>query len=279
MRPARLLRLPSRVCLGRPLGASLSTTNAGSAVDPNLARNCTTINPCQQDATIIRDAEIKANIVNECGRTELEGNIDIGENTENALAAKAVTGVKPGTEMIVTVHQVNADGAGPYVCDLVEQGNTGVITQNLTVKNNVPGANGFSQEKFKDFNMTVVMPEKFDCTGASTGNVCTVRCRNNAQAGPFGGCFPVQQVGKQATNFSPQSIPTKSTLEAVSAQVAQDQKDLKVAEQAIANFGTEEAKLNAAAVASRVSVVAGDFPTQTPDVRPPQFSHGGNRFF
>lgn len=206
--------------------------------------------------------------MNECGRTELDGNIDIGENTENALAAKAVTGVKPGTEMIVTVHQVNADGAGPYVCDLVEQGNTGIITQNLTVKNNVPGANGFSQEKFKDFNMTVVMPDKFDCTGASTGNVCTVRCRNNAQAGPFGGCFPVQQVGKKAQDFSPQSIPTKSTLEAVAAQVAQDQQDLKVAEQANANAGTPEALANAAAVASRVSIVPGNFPTQTPDVRP-----------
>lgn len=29
-------------------------------------------------------------------RTELTGNIDVGENTENALAAKAVTSVKAG---------------------------------------------------------------------------------------------------------------------------------------------------------------------------------------
>jgi len=76
-------------------------------VDTAIARNCTGISPCQQDTTIIRDAEISANIVNECGRTELTGNIDVGENTENALAAGAVTQVKAGTLMTVTIHQVS----------------------------------------------------------------------------------------------------------------------------------------------------------------------------
>lgn len=94
-------------------------------VIPELARNCITINPCQQDATLIRDAEIKANIANECGRTEIGGNIDIGESTEKAIAANAVTEIKPGSEVVVTLHQVNADGAGPYECDLEEDGNTG----------------------------------------------------------------------------------------------------------------------------------------------------------
>jgi Egh16-like virulence factor len=75
-------------------------------VDPAIARNCTGISPCQQDTTIIRDAEISTNIVNECGRTELTGNIDVGENTENALAAGAVTQVKAGTLLTVTIHQV-----------------------------------------------------------------------------------------------------------------------------------------------------------------------------
>ena len=71
-----------------------------------MARNCTAINPCQQDTGIIRDAEIADNIVNECGRTELSGNIDIGENTENAIAAGAVTQVKAGTQMTVTIRQL-----------------------------------------------------------------------------------------------------------------------------------------------------------------------------
>jgi hypothetical protein len=99
-----------------------------------------------------------------------------------------VTQVKSGTKLTVTIHQVNADGAGPYVCDLDQTSNAGPGGNiNLTVENNVPGANGLSQAKFQDFNMTVVMPTNFTCTGASTGNVCTVRCRNNAVAGPFGG--------------------------------------------------------------------------------------------
>jgi len=65
--------------------------------------------------------------VNECGRTELTGNIDVGENTENALAAGAVTKVKAGTLITVTIHQVNADGAGPYSCDIDMTSRTAVF--------------------------------------------------------------------------------------------------------------------------------------------------------
>lgn len=82
----------------------------------------------------------------------------------------------------------------------------------LKVTNNIPGSNGLSQNKEMDFNITVSMPANFTCIGGkawpsfhgltttitrhleidsplltgSTGNICTVRCRNNAQAGPFG---------------------------------------------------------------------------------------------
>lgn len=43
--------------------------------------------------------------MNECGRTELTGNIDIGENTENAIAAGKVTQVQAGTQMTVTIRK------------------------------------------------------------------------------------------------------------------------------------------------------------------------------
>jgi hypothetical protein len=81
-------------------------------VDQNLARNCTTISPCQQDSTIIRDSEITQNIVNSCGRTEINGNIDVGEQTENELAANRVTTVSSGSVMTVTIHQVS----GLFAC-------------------------------------------------------------------------------------------------------------------------------------------------------------------
>lgn len=75
-------------------------------VDQTLARNCTTISPCQQDSTIIRDSEITQNIVNSGGRTEISGNIDVGEQTENELAAGRVTKVSSRTNLKVTIHQV-----------------------------------------------------------------------------------------------------------------------------------------------------------------------------
>lgn len=138
-------------------------------VEPSLARNCTNISPCQQDTTIIRDAEITANIVNFCGRTELAGNIDVGEETENALAGGAVTQVTAGSSVTVTIHQVNADGAGPYSCDLDVTGNAGIVAnlKNLTVTNNVPGLNGLSQAKTQQFDITVAMPADLACTGGT----------------------------------------------------------------------------------------------------------------
>jgi len=151
----------------------------------------------------------------------------VGQNTEDQLAANQVTQVKAGTAVTVTIHQVNADGAGPYVCDLDETsksrtlkditvkkilismiGNAGVAFTNLSVTNNVPGVNGLSQALAQDFNITVTMPTDLKCTGGSTGNICTVRCRNNSVAGPFGGCFPVQQNDTTATANTVSNIET-----------------------------------------------------------------------
>ncbi|KAK7738368.1 hypothetical protein SLS53_006180 [Cytospora paraplurivora] len=229
-------------------GEEGSPASVGFQVDTELARNCTSISPCQQDSTLIRDAEISANIVNECGRTELSGNIDVGENTEDALSANAVTQVKAGTKLTVTIHQVNADGAGPFTCDMDPTGNTlGATGQTaLEVSNNVPGTNGFSQAKTQDFNITVTMPSELNCTG--------------------GGCFAVQQVDTDSKVFTPSDIETASTLDGVLDQVKQDQKDLPAAVKANQNAGTDEAVKNLAAVSSllNLSVVSKAASVQTP---------------
>jgi len=120
------------------------------------------------DTTIIRNAEIDAKIVTECGRTELTGNIDVTASTAAQLAAGTVAQVKAGTVLAVTIHQVNADGAGPYACDLDTTSDTGVISQNLTVTNNVPGANGISQAFTEDFVINVAMPADLACTGGKS---------------------------------------------------------------------------------------------------------------
>ena len=99
--------------------------------------------------------------------------------------------------MTVTIHQVNADGAGPYTCDIdqtgkisiynasnqhllthfPQTGNSGVLSQNLTVTNNVPGANGFSQAKTQDFDVTVALPDNLACTGGKSS--CPFSCLYN----------------------------------------------------------------------------------------------------
>lgn len=102
---------------------------------------------------------------------------------------------------------------------------------------------------------------------ASTGNICTVRCRNNAQAGPFGGCFPVKQTGKNAQTNNAKTIPTKSNIAAVSAQLVQDKKDFADAVAANQNAGTPEAqKADEAVKAMLAPVSSGSFPTQTVSV-------------
>ncbi|KAJ9626195.1 hypothetical protein H2203_003827 [Taxawa tesnikishii (nom. ined.)] len=202
----------------------------GFLVDNALARNCTDISPCQLDATIIRDAEIKQNVVNGCGRTELHGNIDIGEQTEDELAKNRITTVTKGSTLSVTIHQVNADGAGPYSCDLDQSSNANVQFVPLKVSNNVPGVNGLSQAKEQDFTIKVQLPDNMNCFGASTGDICTVRCRNNALAGPFGGCFAIQQSdGAGRTNSTPAAVDTAQTLDAVLKQVAVNKQDLDAA--------------------------------------------------
>jgi hypothetical protein len=136
----------------------------------------------------------------------------------------------------------------------------------LKVTNNIPGSLGLSQAKEQDFTINVQMPDKFNCIGASTGNICTVRCRNNAVAGPFGGCFAVQQTdgtgrpdasaaGKSNMTFPSHlcttpflvtpsciltvliAVETTQTLEGISAQILQNQKDFDAAVKANQNAG------------------------------------------
>lgn len=64
---------------------------------------------------------------------------------------------------------------------------------------------------------------------ASAGNVCTVRCFNSAAAGPFGGCFAVQQTDVTPSVNEASTITTAQTLEGIQAQIQSNQKDLPAA--------------------------------------------------
>jgi hypothetical protein len=194
-----------------------------------------------------------ANIVNECGRTLAGGNIDIGEQTEIALAAGGVTQVKNGSDVTVTISQRDASGVGPFTCDLDLTSNAnGVSGQTpLTVtQDNASSGTG-------DVAIKVAMPADLACTGgrfhihtclsrytiltlenkASTGNVCTVRCKNAAN---FGGCFAVQQTDITPKENTPQNIATTQTLGGILDQVQQNQKDLPAAVSAIQGSSVDQ---------------------------------------
>lgn len=123
----------------------------------------------------------------------------------------------------------------PFDCEPLKlsdttAGNANVQFVPLKVSNNVPGVNGLSQAKEQDFTIKVQLPDNMNCFGASTGDICTVRCRNNALAGPFGGCFAIQQSdGAGRTNSTPAAVDTAQTLDAVLKQVAVNKQDLDAA--------------------------------------------------
>ncbi|KAK3984026.1 hypothetical protein QBC44DRAFT_302149 [Cladorrhinum sp. PSN332] len=251
-------------------GIAGSPPSVGFMVSDAIARNCTSISPCQMDTTIIRDAEISAGTVNSCGRTKLTGNIDVGEVTEAQLAEGIVTQVQAGSDVTITLHQVNADGAGPFTCQVDQTSNSGVFSQPLHIKNNIPGINGLSQAKEQDFNITVTLPSDLQCVGASTGNVCTIRCRNNAQAGPFGGCFAVQQTDVKPNVNTPENIQANDSLEALNFEAASNRAALTAAIKANQDAGTDKESQNLKIVEAilALNTVTNTFPVVTPTVAP-----------
>jgi hypothetical protein len=116
----------------------------------------------QADANIINDNEITTNVVNECGRTLLGGNIDVGANTEDQMANGTLTQVSKGGKVQIAVAQLDANGAGPYTCDMDLQSNaagvTGQIPLNATESN---GSNG-------QILLTMTMPKDLACIGGES---------------------------------------------------------------------------------------------------------------
>lgn len=102
---------------------------------------------------------------------------------------------------MMTLHQVNGDGAGPYIA-MIDASGTGTQWAPATVATNVDGnARGRNNDNAKtDLPLNVAIPANQTCTGTVAGqsNVCMVRVQNPARAGPFGGCIPVQMANVAA---------------------------------------------------------------------------------
>ncbi|KAJ4149321.1 hypothetical protein NW754_000760 [Fusarium falciforme] len=99
----------------------------------------------------------------------------------------------PATTGMSSSLEVNQDGAGPMTADIdaTSGGTDPDAFQSAEVTQDVPGLGiqGLSLATNTDFPLKVRMPEGMTCEGSVGGaeNVCIVRVRNGAAAGPFGG--------------------------------------------------------------------------------------------
>ncbi|KAK2009621.1 GEgh16 protein [Colletotrichum eremochloae] len=227
--PMRALVASAMLAMAHAQGVILKAQGPSGPASPGLL-----VDPTKADANIINQQEIVQNVVNECGRTILAGNIDIGETTEAQLGNKTVTHVTKGSNVDITIAQVSQDGAGPYTCDLDPTSNANGATgqTNLTVKE--------SKAQNGNIKLTVTMPKDLACVGASTGNVCTVRCFNSNVKGPFGGCVAVQQTDTKPKKNTPGNIPTAQTLDGVLSQIQQNIVDLPAAVKSNQDAATQD---------------------------------------
>jgi hypothetical protein len=118
---------------------------------------------------------------------------------ETLVSETAGTGAQSGLPtcsddgvITLTYRQINGDGAGPLeaAVDGTSGGTEVSAFQTATVLQNVPGNDNFrSDNDNSNFNVEVAMPAGMTCDGtvANVENVCIVRVRNGARAGPFGG--------------------------------------------------------------------------------------------
>ncbi|KAI9144881.1 hypothetical protein BKA69DRAFT_1051909 [Paraphysoderma sedebokerense] len=145
----------------------------------------------QADSSIIRAKEIAAGTkASECGRTKGAGKNDIQAEATRIKAAAASGGyasVTEGKTMKLTMYQVNGDGAGPYTCQLSTTLDA-KFDKELTIVQNAPGKGGNNKAtQMTNNTIEVQIPMGVQCADA-----CLVRCMNPANAGPFGGCVPIE---------------------------------------------------------------------------------------
>ncbi|KAI6358616.1 hypothetical protein MCOR25_007300 [Pyricularia grisea] len=112
----------------------------------------------------------------------------VGEGASSGLPTVGTNGI-----IKMTFRQINQDGAGPMTADVdgTSGGTKADAFQKAEVVKDVPGLGiqGLSLATATEFPLEVKMPAGTTCeaTVAGVKNVCIVRVRNGAAAGPFGG--------------------------------------------------------------------------------------------
>ncbi|KAJ0144263.1 hypothetical protein CTA2_1181 [Colletotrichum tanaceti] len=173
--------------------SDLGGRGMGLGVDTSTPRDGTRAQPFQVDST-----RFKGPNADTVGQTTGGGENDIEAGTRQIMATtgQQLPQIKAGGSLDLTVHQVNADGGGPYTCDINADA-TASSWQDIQVPLTVPGQNSRNRAgAITDHPVKVTIPDGQTCTGnvAGQANVCLVRCMNAAGQGPFGGVVPVQMV-------------------------------------------------------------------------------------
>jgi len=198
-----------------------------------------------------------------CGKTPGAGANNIQTGTQAVISQNGGTlpQVSAGGSLTMTLHQVNADGAGPFTCSINTDG-TGNSFTALQVTTQVPGTKGDSTANNQDFPLVAAMPANLQCTGTVGGasNVCIVACKN--PVGPFGGCVPVQQAGGTSSGTGTSAAAPAA---AVSSAIATTLKTLTTAKaKAPASSAPAPAQVAASSVAAAVaSAVSSAVPSGT----------------
>jgi hypothetical protein len=129
-----------------------------------------------------------------------------------AMNGNTLPQISQGGSIMMTLHQVNGDGAGPYSCAINADG-TASNWQTIDVTTQVAGKNSRSNAKAVDLPLKAAIPAGQTCTGTVAGqnNVCMVKCQNAARAGPFGGCVPVQMAASGSSAAAPAASSAPAT--------------------------------------------------------------------
>ncbi|KAI3399583.1 hypothetical protein diail_6222 [Diaporthe ilicicola] len=199
-------------------GGNSTALGIQGAVIPGAGKNKVT----EPDTTVFKGDQADA-----CGKTNGQGDNDIESGTQAsmALSGNTLAQVTPGGSVSGTLHVVTSDGFGPYKAMLNADG-TGQSWTAMDVETQVPGTKGKGQKSEKrawarvlqamgimkratnineDYPFKVNMPAGATCTGniAGQANTCLVKLVNPSNAGPFGGCIPVQMVQPGAAPAAP----------------------------------------------------------------------------
>ncbi|KAI0393927.1 cell surface protein [Xylariaceae sp. FL0594] len=194
----------AKVMISNFMGAATAPTNKGAASSSGVEDDLSALkgisgNDSNSNKTKKRGffGDLFNNITGGGGNKGTKSN----QAAETAVAASAGKGAQSGLptcaddgSITMTFRQINQDGAGPLFADVdgTSGGTDPAAFQKAEVTQDVPGvpiAGGLSLATKTDFPLTVQMPPGMTCeaTVAGVKNVCVVRVRNKAIAGPFGG--------------------------------------------------------------------------------------------